>query len=186
MLLNLQQQSAGMFRFIDSDFVVDFYQRLRIARDASEDEIRKAYRKRARDTHPDTNPKNKNAHAEFIAVGRAYECLTDPNLRVQYDGRLGGINATFSKAKARTPARSENNIYDEADFARYAGQYNHFKETYGYTDEMINDYVSAETRLSTGRGRSGDLSTVFGFNAGSLKPKTPAPKLDSGPQNLLD
>lgn len=161
-----------MFKFIDSDFVLDFYQRLQIARNASKDEIHDAYRKRAFETHPDRNPNNKNAHADFIAVSRAYEVLNDPNFRAQYDddARLGSAGTTFNKE-----ASTDNtNVYNGTDFERYAHRYNHFKKTYGYTDEMIKDYISACTRMSTGYRQKGDLSTMFNFNAGSLKPKAPA------------
>lgn len=65
----------------------DHYQVLGVSRDASEDQIKKAYRKLARELHPDVNPAPE-AQERFKAVTHAYEVLSDANSRRQYD--MGG------------------------------------------------------------------------------------------------
>ncbi|MCC7549104.1 MAG: DnaJ domain-containing protein [Burkholderiales bacterium] len=62
----------------------DYYQTLGVERDASEDAIKKAYRKLARKYHPDVS-KEKNAEEKFKEVGEAYEVLQDPEKRAAYD-----------------------------------------------------------------------------------------------------
>lgn len=63
----------------------DFYTTLGVSRDASHDDIKKAYRKLAMKYHPDRNPDNKDAEAKFKEATQAYEVLGDEQKRRQYD-----------------------------------------------------------------------------------------------------
>ena len=76
----------------------DFYKELGVSSDASPEEIKRAYRKLARDLHPDANPDNPAAGERFKAVSEAHNVLSDPAKRKEYDetrrlfagGRFGG------------------------------------------------------------------------------------------------
>jgi DnaJ-class molecular chaperone len=73
----------------------DPYEVLGVKKDASEADIKKAYRKLARQYHPDRNPGDKKAEAQFKEVQEAYDILNDPNKKAQYDrfgfaGPFGG------------------------------------------------------------------------------------------------
>lgn len=87
----------------------DYYEVLGIERGASEEEIKKSYRKQALKFHPDKNPGDKTAEEKFKEVGEAYEALSDPQKRAAYDqyghdafdsrrrasGRGGGFHDPF-------------------------------------------------------------------------------------------
>ena len=63
----------------------DFYKTLGVSKDASQADIKKAYRKLARDNHPDSNPGNKAAEDRFKEVSEAYAVLSSPEKRKEYD-----------------------------------------------------------------------------------------------------
>ena len=74
--------------------MADHYEILGVHRDASADEIKRAYRQRARELHPDANPGDATAESRFKEAALAYEVLSDPQRRQQYDmfgdGPVGG------------------------------------------------------------------------------------------------
>src|SRR5215475_13897182 len=81
----------------------DLYAVLGVAKSADAESIKKAYRKLAKDLHPDKNPGNKQAEAKFKAVNHAYEVLSNADRRKLYDefgeeGLREGFNAEQARA----------------------------------------------------------------------------------------
>ncbi len=88
----------------------DYYSLLGIDRKASEDEIKKAYRKLAMKYHPDRNKEDKNAEDKFKAVNEAYEILSDKEKRAAYD--MYGHSGIDPAAAARARAHAQANFSD--------------------------------------------------------------------------
>ncbi len=87
----------------------DYYKILGVSKNASREEIKKAYRKKAVKYHPDKNPGDKNAEDRFKEAGEAYEVLYDPEKRKKYD-QLGSNWKQYQHADAGG--------HDFSDFAR--------------------------------------------------------------------
>ena len=75
----------------------DFYEVLGISKGASADEIKKAYRKLAKENHPDLHPDDKGAEARFKEINEAYEILSDPDKKAKYDQfGYAGVDPNFA------------------------------------------------------------------------------------------
>lgn len=83
------------------DFI-DYYKILGVTKDAANEDIKKAYRKLARQYHPDVNPGNTEAHKKFQEINEANEVLSDPEKRKKYDtyGKDWKHSEAFEKARA--------------------------------------------------------------------------------------
>src|SRR5215813_6041966 len=64
---------------------IDYYKVLGLDKNASQEDIKKTYRKLARKHHPDLNPNDKEAHKKFQQINEANEVLSDPEKRKKYD-----------------------------------------------------------------------------------------------------
>ncbi len=87
----------------------DPYQELGVKRSASEDAIKKAWRKQVKRWHPDTNPDDPQAETRTQAINNAYDTLTDPAKRRKYDRRFpgsGGNGAQSTKRNSSTPRKT--------------------------------------------------------------------------------
>src|SRR5687768_5832678 len=83
---HLPPRKSGLFgRVGEGTGMADLYSTLGVARDAGEADIKKAYRKLAKELHPDRNKGNTDASERFSKVTQAYDILTDKDKRARYD-----------------------------------------------------------------------------------------------------
>jgi curved DNA-binding protein len=113
------------------DFV-DYYQILGIAKNASQEDIKKAYRKLARKHHPDLNPNDKNAHKQFQLINEANEVLSDPEKRKKYDqyGKDWQHAEQFEQAKQSR----QSGRYGQQDWDTGGQSFSGGFDEEGYTD----------------------------------------------------
>lgn len=121
----------------------DPYAILGVKREASQDEIRRAYRKLAKKYHPDLNPGNKEAEARFKTISSANDLLSDPEKRARYD--RGEIDA----AGAERPEHAAYRRYAEStEGAKY-------HQESGVSEDELGDIFADLFRRQTGRGGTG-------------------------------
>lgn len=101
------------------DFI-DYYKILGVNKDASQEEIKKIYRKLARKLHPDLNPTDKEAHKKFQQVNEANEVLSDPEKRKKYDQygkdwQHAGQFEQQRQSQHRSQASGKQSFSDDSD-----------------------------------------------------------------------
>nr|WP_300003714.1 J domain-containing protein [Tissierella sp.] len=133
----------------------DYYKTLGVSKDASQDEIKKAFRKGAKKYHPDLHPDDKAAHDKFKEVNEAYEILGDEKKRKQYDqfGSVGGFQG------------GQN--FDPSQYG-YGGSGG--SRTYTSSDEGFSDFFNSVFGGAGGSSNGGfNINDIFGGGRRSSK-----------------
>jgi molecular chaperone DnaJ len=112
----------------------DFYQVLGVPDSASQDEIKKAYRKLAKQYHPDANPNNASAAERFKEISEAHSVLSDPEKRKQYDQmrRLGAFEGMPRRPPGARQPNAPGDVGAEGlDFGDFGGLGDIFSSIFG-------------------------------------------------------
>ena len=119
----------------------DYYELLGVKKDATEKEIKQAYRRLARRYHPDVNPGDKSAEARFKEINNAYEILSDKDKRQKYDkyGDKWQYADQFEQAARQQP---------QWDYSQGGGSY-HFGGDIGGMDSIFDELFSGGGRART-------------------------------------
>jgi len=164
----------------------DYYEILGVKKDASADDIRKAFRKLARKYHPDVNPGDKSAEEKFKALSEANDVLSDPKKRKIYD-QVGfysdNIDPATAEAYARAGASSAGGGFQGGGFpggGEASGQGGVDFGGFDFSDMFENvGRAGRSTRTSGGGGFRDIFSGIFGGGRGAAPAETgPEPGTD--------
>ncbi len=133
--------------------IPDYYKILAIGKEASPEEIKKAYRKLARKFHPDLNPNDKDAHKKFQEINEANEVLSDPEKRNKYDkyGKDWQHAEQFeqqrkSQQRARTSGAQPFSEGNSQDFSSFFESM--FGSGYSQQTKFRGQDITAELKLN--------------------------------------
>ncbi len=133
----------------------DFYKVLGVSKDASADEIKKAYRKLARANHPDSKPGDKAAEERFKQIAEAYDVVGDAEKRKQYDElrTYGGGFGPFTTGRPGGGAGGGGQPFDMGDFLGGQGGGGGFSDLFGTV------FGGGRTRQQSASRRGADIET---------------------------
>ena len=137
----------------------DLYAILGISRNASQDDVKKAYRQMAKTYHPDLNPGNADAERKFKEISQAYDILADAEKRKRYDA--GEIDADGQEQAPRAGAGAGGGFYRNYASAGRGNKYRSFD----FGDEFSAEDIFAD--LFGGGGGAADSGFKPGFGGGS-------------------
>jgi molecular chaperone DnaJ len=127
---------------------VDLYKALEVSKEASQDEIRRSYRRLARKYHPDANPGDRQAEERFKEIQQAYEVLSKPEKRREYDE---GPRTFFGSQGAGQPGGA-----DFGDISDLLGGFGNLGDIFGR--------ASGTTRTASAKGENITVNVRLSFN----------------------
>ncbi len=123
---------------------IDYYKILGLSKNATKEDIKKAYRKLARKYHPDVNPGDAEAEKKFKEINEANEVLSNPENRVKYDT----YGKDWKHAEEFEKAKQQQQQYQRASQQTGYG---------GYSDEDFSEFFSSMFGGGARRGRGGNV-----------------------------
>jgi curved DNA-binding protein len=134
---------------------IDYYKVLGVDKKASQDDIKKAYRKLARKHHPDMNPDDKEAHIKFQQINEANEVLSDPEKRTKYDAYGEQWQHAEQYEQARQQQQSGAGFGGQQGYGGFGGQ--------GFGGQDFGDFSEGQF--------SDFFESLFGNRTGGSKRK---------------
>jgi molecular chaperone DnaJ len=146
----------------------DFYAVLGVSKDAPTDQVRKAYRKLAREFHPDHNPGNAEAEHRFKEVSEAYSVLSDPAKRKEYDEMRSLFGAGAFRRGARAGAGAGGSGGQPFDLSDLFGERGPATGTggfgaAGFSDLLGSMFSGSRVRRGPARGRDVEAEVTLSF-----------------------
>ncbi|GAA4819564.1 molecular chaperone DnaJ [Nocardioides caeni] len=147
---------------IRSDWATkDFYKELGVAKSATQDDIKKAYRKLARANHPDSHPDDAAKHERFKAVAEAYDVIGDPDKRKKYDEARDLFRRGGFPAGGFGPGGGGQSVNLEDLLRERQGGGGGFGDLFG---DLFGGGFGARRATRASRGADLETTATIGFN----------------------
>ena len=138
---------------------IDYYKIMGVDRNASQDAIKEAYKRRVKQFHPDLHPEDPKAKAKFQALNEANDVLSDPEKRKKYDqyGEHWKEADSFNQQQQTWGASgSDGNSFEGMDFSQFEGMNGGFSS---FFEELFGQGRRTRKRSSGGFSTFGDMGT---------------------------
>ncbi len=152
---------------------VDYYKILGVDKNIPQKDVRAAYRKRAKQFHPDLHPNDPKAKAKFQALNEAYEVISDPDKRAKYDqygeqwkqaDAFGGGGFGGGAGAGGFGGAGGGNPFEGFDFSSFGGGGGGFSS---FFENLFGGGARARSSRSGGAGGAGGFGGFGGFGAGA-------------------
>ena len=139
---------------------IDYYKIMGISKDTPQKDIKAAYKKRAKQFHPDLHPDDPKAKAKFQALNEAYDVLNDPEKRAKYDQY--GEHWKMAGMGGGATGGADAGGFEGFDFSQFTGGgfSDFFTQMFGKSTAPIDTAEAADAHAATAAASNGDSTRL--------------------------
>ncbi|WP_058486182.1 DnaJ domain-containing protein [Defluviitalea phaphyphila] len=139
----------------------DYYKILQVSKNATIEEIKKAYRKLAKKFHPDANNNDPKAEERFKEIGEAYKVLGDETKKAEYDRKMFGSSEDIKENNQQKKRRNHHSNMSSYDFSKTSDI---FEEFFGFNPNNTSPNLNRQNKKVKPMKTKDVFEAIFGKN----------------------